>query len=177
MKRRGANLFLLNDLLPGADHVDVHSLRAAATLREVIAAALGGRPPWWVEFLVRVRGVVAKILGLKHEHIPQDPVKPEQVPFKPGQSLQVFVVAQAKEDEYWISELMEDKHLRGWVAVLAEPSTLAETAAAGVREFHLVTVVRYKHWTGWLYFNLIRPFHHLIVWTACRSAEKQFARR
>lgn len=26
-----------------------------------------------------------------------------------------------------------------------------------------ITTVYYKHWTGPVYFNLIRPFHHLVV--------------
>ncbi|MCP4630164.1 MAG: DUF2867 domain-containing protein [bacterium] len=29
--------------------------------------------------------------------------------------------------------------------------------------FYVITVVHYKHWTGPVYFNLIRPFHHLVV--------------
>ena len=29
--------------------------------------------------------------------------------------------------------------------------------------FYIMTVVHYKHWTGPVYFNMIRPFHHLVV--------------
>ena len=29
--------------------------------------------------------------------------------------------------------------------------------------YYVVTAVNYKHWTGPVYFNLIRPFHHLVV--------------
>jgi hypothetical protein len=28
---------------------------------------------------------------------------------------------------------------------------------------HVLTIVHYHHWTGPLYFNAIRPFHHLVV--------------
>lgn len=28
---------------------------------------------------------------------------------------------------------------------------------------HVVTVVHYRNWKGPLYFNLIRPFHHLVL--------------
>jgi hypothetical protein len=30
-------------------------------------------------------------------------------------------------------------------------------------------VVHYKHWTGPVYFNLIRPFHHLVVSRMARA--------
>jgi hypothetical protein len=31
------------------------------------------------------------------------------------------------------------------------------------RRFHFVTIVRYKRWTGRLYFLLIRPFNRFFV--------------
>jgi hypothetical protein len=174
MRPGRVNLFLLNDLLPTANHVDVKSLRAASTLREVIAAALAHQPRW-MDWLFRARGIVAKILGLKHITGGFPVLKPEQIPFQPGQKLRFFSVAQAKENEYWIAEAMEDKHLQAWLAVLAEPLPPMESGRPGLRSFDFVTVVRYKRWTGWVYFNLIRPFHHLIVWAMARSAEKRLA--
>jgi hypothetical protein len=37
------------------------------------------------------------------------------------------------------------------------------------RRFHVVTIVHYNNLAGPVYFNVIRPFHHLVV--------KQMARR
>jgi len=38
----------------------------------------------------------------------------------------------------------------------------------GRADYAIATVVHYRHWTGPIYFNLIRPFHHLIVWFMLR---------
>ena len=35
-----------------------------------------------------------------------------------------------------------------------------------------LTVVHYKHWTGPVYFNVIRPFHHLVVRQMARAGTK-----
>jgi hypothetical protein len=43
------------------------------------------------------------------------------------------------------------------MGVVVEP--LPETR----RRFHFVTIVRYKRWTGRLYFLLIRPFNRFFV--------------
>ncbi len=68
-----------------------------------------------------------------------------------------FEVRCAKEDAYWISETPRDKHLKAYFGVAAEPLINANN------RFYVVTTVFYKHWTGPVYFNLIRPFHHLVV--------------
>jgi hypothetical protein len=38
--------------------------------------------------------------------------------------------------------------------------------------FRVVTIVHYRHWTGRLYFNLIRPFHHWVVTGMARSGTR-----
>ena len=48
-------------------------------------------------------------------------------------------------------------HLKAYFGIAAEP--LADTK----NRFYVVTTVYYRHWTGPVYFNLIRPFHHLVV--------------
>ncbi|MCP4674680.1 MAG: DUF2867 domain-containing protein [Deltaproteobacteria bacterium] len=30
--------------------------------------------------------------------------------------------------------------------------------------------VKYHHWTGPVYFNVIRSFHHFVVWAMVRTA-------
>ncbi|UCD31297.1 MAG: DUF2867 domain-containing protein [Desulfobacterales bacterium] len=39
--------------------------------------------------------------------------------------------------------------------------------------FYVMTTVFYKHWTGQVYFNLIRPFHHLVVARMAKSGLAQ----
>jgi hypothetical protein len=38
------------------------------------------------------------------------------------------------------------------------------------KRFHVVTIVHYRRWTGPVYFNVIRPFHHLVVYQMAKSA-------
>jgi hypothetical protein len=40
---------------------------------------------------------------------------------------------------------------------------LVEPLEGTRKRFHFVTIVRYKHWTGRLYFLLIRPFNWFVV--------------
>jgi len=41
--------------------------------------------------------------------------------------------------------------------------------ANGLIRYYIVTIVHYLHWTGPVYFNLIRPFHHLVVARMARA--------
>ena len=83
----------------------------------------------------------------------------------PGASLRFFTVTTTAEDRYWIGEAA-DRHLRGWICVLATPLD------QGGNRFDVTTVVHYRHWTGPVYFNLIRPFHHLVVACMARAGAK-----
>ncbi|MCP5103876.1 MAG: DUF2867 domain-containing protein, partial [bacterium] len=42
---------------------------------------------------------------------------------------------------------------------------------------HVVTIVHYKHWTGPVYFNLIRPFHHLVIRRMMKAALKNSGKK
>ena len=56
----------------------------------------------------------------------------------------------AKQLEKVIS--LDDKHLKAYLSVYAE-----------AHEIHLSTLVRYHNRLGFFYFNLIHPFHTLVV--------------
>ena len=155
-------------LLPaarGADHIDMKSGEGEATLRECIAGMFS-YTPGWVRLLFRVRGVLAKVLGLRHEDVWTARVRPQDVPFTPGERLRVFEVetaSEAMESAHWIAT-GRDTHLDASIVVLAEP--LGEAR----RRFFVYTVVTYKRWTGPLYFTLILPFHHLLVAAMLQAA-------
>ncbi|WP_218919788.1 DUF2867 domain-containing protein [Streptosporangium roseum] len=55
-----------------------------------------------------------------------------------------------------------ESHLTACLAVVAEPG-----------RFHVVTVVKYHRWTGPVYFNAIRPFHHLVVLGMARAGVRK----
>ncbi len=141
-----------------SNYVDIKTAEGHVSLRQFIAAMLSYYP-FWVVWLYRLRTVLVKILGLvEHEASEVLPnLKGVDVSFVPGDAVTFFTVRQAKEEHYWIGETPEDKHLKAYFGVIVEP------LAKKRRRFHVVTIVYYKHRTGPLYFNLIRPFHHLVV--------------
>ena len=146
----------LNPLLTGADHVDVKITEADMTLREFVSAALGYQPGW-MKVLFGARVVFAGLLRLRDPQLPTGPrLRPEEIPFSPGGKVRFFTVVGAAEDRYIVLEAA-DTHLTGYLAVVAEP------LAQGRTRFHNITIVKYHRWTGPLYFNVIRPFHHLVV--------------
>ena len=141
-----------------ADFTDVKVFEGDTTLREFIASMLSYYP-WWIVQLYRIRKLLVGMLGLvKHKEPEELPnLQPEEISFSPGEEVTFFTVRCAKEDIYWISETPDDKHLRAYFGVVKEP------LGKSINRFHIVTTVYYKHWTGPVYFNLIRPFHHLVV--------------
>lgn len=158
----------IQPVLQGAHHIDVKTVtvNAPLSLREFIAGMLAYQPGW-VTFLYGVRMVFVRFLGMKQPGIPKAPrLTPETVPMIPGEPAAFFNVRLAKEEAYWFAEI-KDQHLNAALGVVVEP--LTETQKC----FHVVTVVHYNHWTGPIYFNIIRPFHHLVVGSMARAGAKQ----
>ncbi|MGH7516882.1 MAG: DUF2867 domain-containing protein [Gemmatimonadales bacterium] len=146
----------LSSLLTGADHVDVKTAEGEVTLREFVSGGMG-RQPGWMRGLFRARAVLARVLRLRHPEILAGPrLGPEGIPFVPGGRVGFFTVVDAAEDQYIVLEA-SDTHLTGYLAIVVEP------AAHGRNRFRVATIVKYHRWTGPLYFNVIRPFHHLVV--------------
>ena len=148
----------LKTYLQNADYTDIKTIEGEVDLRHFITAMLSYYP-WWIVFLYHVREFLVRLLGLvKHEKPAILPsIRPEDLAFDPGENASFFVVRAAKEDMYWVAETPEDKHLRAYFGVITEKLNPRFT------RFHVFTSVKYIHWTGPVYFNLIRPFHHLVV--------------
>ena len=151
----------------GADVTDIKTVESRNDLRTFIAAMLS-HYPWWIVMLYRLRALVVHALGLvKHEAPEELPdLKPEQIPFTPGEAATFFIVRMAKEELYWIAETPPDKHLKAYFGIAAEP------LANDLKLYYIVTIVHYLHWTGPVYFNLIRPFHHLVVSRMARAGSQ-----
>jgi hypothetical protein len=145
----------LQPVLRNASHIDIKTVESDVSLRQFIAQMMTYQPGW-VTFLYRVRAVFVRLLGMRQEGIPQ-PIKlrPEDVPMSPDLPAAFFKVRMAKEEAYWVAEV-KDAHLNAALCVVVEPLN-------GKKRFHVVTVVHYNTWQGPLYFNVIRPFHHLVV--------------
>ncbi len=154
----------LEKYFENADFTDVKVFEGNTTLRKFIASMLSYYP-WWIVLLYRVRKLLVTLLGLVRHESPDDlpALQPNDISFIPGDVVTFFIVRYAKEGSYWISETPEDKHLRAFFGVVKEP------LSQSINRFFVITTVYYKHWTGPLYFNLIRPFHHLVVSRMARA--------
>ncbi|WBQ06070.1 DUF2867 domain-containing protein [Kribbella sp. CA-293567] len=151
----------LTDLLPTADVIDVKTVTGAVTLRQFVAGALGnGSVPGRALFAIRVP--IARLLRLEMAGMPaKTKLRPEEVPFTPGEPLSFFTVLRGEEEHYLLLEVT-DNHLVAHLAIIVDDS-------GPVRRFKVVTLVRYLRKAGRLYFELIRPFHHIVVRVMCRS--------
>ena len=150
------NIPAITELVDTADHVDVKVFDGAVTLREFLANALSYYPSW-IKFLYRVRWLFVRALGMKQEGIPDmKPIPPEEFPFEPGDTASIFKIKATEEDYYYVTGATES-HLTAHLAVVREP--IDDTMS----RYHLMTIVHYHRWTGPVYFNVIRPFHHLVV--------------
>lgn len=150
-----------------SDYIDIKSIEGKISLRHFISTMLSYNP-WWMVSLYRIRELLVKILGLAKHEKPDVllSIKPEDLAFESGEKASFFIVRIAKENTYWVAETPEDKHLKAYLGIVAEASNNCTT------KFHVFTSVKYIHWTGPVYFNLIRPFHHLVLWNMMKHAVK-----
>lgn len=93
-------------------------------------------------------------------------IRGSEVSFEPGQALSFFTVHDGNPESFHIS-FAKDRHLIAYMAVVMDPASTNSH-----RTVHVVTVVRYLHWTGPVYFNVIRPFHHIVVGQMARAAAR-----
>lgn len=149
----------LADLLARADHVDVKTVEGSLSMRAFIGGMLSYYPAW-LKFLYGVRWFFVRLLGMRQEGIPHVlTIPPEDVTFEPGEKMLFFTVAMGAEERYWLAHATES-HLAAYLGVIVEPLV---NAPANGRRFHVITLVHYRNWAGPIYFNVIRPFHHLVV--------------
>ncbi|HEY1011808.1 MAG TPA: DUF2867 domain-containing protein, partial [Herpetosiphonaceae bacterium] len=166
----------LAEALAGADHVDVKTaefdgggLAPAELLREAIAGCFGYQPAW-ITALYHVRRGFVRLLGMRQEGVPQaQRLHAADVPMAPGAKLGFFTVAAAEEGRHWLAGASES-HLTARLGLVLEQ-------AAGATRLHAVTIVHYHRWTGPVYFNVIRPFHHLVVAGMLRAGVRQVRAR
>ncbi len=144
------------DLISDANHVDVKQFEGEVRLRQFLASMLSYNPGW-IKFLYHVRGGFVRLLGMKQDGIPQmDRIKPEEIAMTPGDQAAFFEVKAAEEDHFYIAGATES-HLTAHLIVVREPIN------EQLNRFYVITVVHYHRWTGPVYFNVIRPFHHIVV--------------
>jgi len=142
--------------------LDIKQAQGPQSLAEFVVACLNYQPAW-VSILYGVRAAIVPFLGLRQPGIPRASRKtPAELPMTPGQKYSFFTVEAAAEDHYWIASANDD-HLVAYLCIVREP--LGENT----NQFYVMTVVHYRNWAGPVYFNLIRPFHHLVVGRMARA--------
>ena len=155
----------LEPVLRGADHIDVKTITGALTMREFIASMMSHQPAW-VTWLFGMRAILVRFLGMRQRGLPHPrKLRPQDVPMTPGRKVSFFTVRMAQEEHYWVAEA-EDSHLKGALVIAVEP--LQEN----IKRFHVATVVHYHNWAGPVYFNIIRPFHHIVVGDMVRAGTR-----
>jgi hypothetical protein len=152
----------LDDLIPVVDEIDVKTARGNMTLREFTAAALG-HSPLWVKGLFAARMAVAAVLRLETTGVPDSRrLRPDTVSFTPGEKNAFFTVVRGEDDHYLLLKIA-DNHLMAYLAIITDNERPAT--------FKVVTLVQYLRPAGRVYYNLIRPFHHLVLLSMCRAGE------
>ncbi len=149
--------------LKDADHVDIKTIESDRSMREFIAGMFSYMPAW-MQFLYRVRSVFVRLLGMRQEGMPHAvTLAPEDISFRTGDATAFFKVEAAEEEAYYIASAKE-AHLDAYLGLSVE------SISATRKRYHMVTIVHYNKWTGPVYFNVIRPFHHLVVRLMLRAA-------
>jgi len=152
-------------LLSTANHVDVKTVDGMCSLPEFLAGMFSYYPGW-LQNLYRIRWGFVRLLGMKQEGIPQPmQMQPEDVSMTPGGKMAFFTVTLAEANRYWVAEASES-HLTAYLAVIREPLVVGN-------RFYVLTIVHYHRWTGPVYFNVIRPFHHIVVQKMAEAGAKR----
>jgi len=139
-----------------ADHIDIKSAVGDVTMNQFIAGMFNYQPAW-MSFLYRIRWIFVRLLGMKQEGIPQSTqFDPETLDLTIGYKLTFFDIDSVDSDIHLFVSA-EESHLKATLGVIREPLD------DGMSRFYAITLVHYKSWAGPIYFNVIRPFHHIVV--------------
>ncbi|HAS89899.1 MAG TPA: DUF2867 domain-containing protein [Desulfovibrio sp.] len=154
----------LKEICAKADHIYSVGFDSRRDMDDFLIRLMSYKPSW-LTFLYKVRGVLAGLMGLKHGEFMNHGLEVSEYDFNRGGQVDFFSSIDFEPNRLWIGEAI-DKHLSGYIGVVAE------SAERDLYHYHVFTIVHYKHWTGPLYFNLIRPFSHLVVYFMGKYAAK-----
>jgi hypothetical protein len=152
---------------PRIDYADAYSLRlpdGASNDLDAVARAALGTAPGWVALLLRLRDLIAGMIGLKTANQSAQHTTTHAT-LQVGDRLGIFKLFDRSVDELLLGE--DDRHLDFRVSVLIQHKENADWAI-------ISTVVRFNSWLGRAYFLSVRPFHKLIVPAMMRSAYQRY---
>jgi hypothetical protein len=144
-------------LFENADYIGLKIVESTDRLEPFLISMFSYRPKL-IRLLYRVRAPLVRLLGFKQAAMPGlDEWIPDEFPMLPCGNVWFFTVRRVEKERYWIVGCPRDRHLDADLAVVAQPLNDRRL------RFHILTVVRYKHWTGPIYFNMIRLFNLVLV--------------
>jgi len=139
----------LQEVLKNRDHFDIKSIASNKTLIQFNEQLLTYHPAW-VKLLYRLREILLSFLNI-----------PYAKNFEP-----VYKVVDCIDDFFWLG-VISDSHLTAHLGVLKKKNS-GDSA-----NFYVFSIVHYHGFAGKFYFNLIRPFHHLVVHWMMTAAIKE----
>ena len=111
--------------------------------------------PKWIDHLFEVRNKVVKIFGLKVSDVPNKEELLKNTKFVINEEIGLFKIFDKSNNEIILGQ--NDKHLNFKISILSNIRTDDKQLIT------ISTLVYFNKWYGKLYFQLIRPFHKLIV--------------
>lgn len=147
---------IFQTLSQNANHVDIKSATGDVSMNQFIAGVFNYQPEW-VTFLYRVRWAFVRLLGMKQEGIPRPlHLKPDNLDLTIGRKIGFFTI-DAVEPDHYLFVSAEESHLKATLGLIRQPLDNPTS------RYFAVTIVHYNSWAGPIYFNIIRPFHHIVV--------------
>src|SRR4030095_6134520 len=120
--------------------------------QDVYEAVLGCTPGW-VKMLLKIRGIVASLLGLSHEGVSHFQLTPK-ANYQIGQRVGMFSIQSIEPNELILGD--NDKHLDFRVSIY-------RSSLNGVEMATVSTAVKTHNTIGSLYMLVVKPFssgHH-----------------
>lgn len=148
------------DFMPRADYQEIASIRGDCDLEAFIHGFLLS-PPRWFNWLMKLRNAAMKMVP-GHEVTESSYDTP--LPLRRGERIGPFETISTDAETWWAAGAAES-HLSALMIITRQPES-------GSARFDVATLVSFHNGFGKLYFTLIKPFHHLIVWAFLRKAVK-----
>ena len=115
--------------------------------------AVFGHAPRWAKSLMKLRGVVARALGLKHVTGSNFPLV-QSTSYQVGQRVGLFSVRSVEPGELIVGD--DDKHLDFRISIY-------RSSANGIEVVTVSTAVEIHNKIGRLYMLVVKPFHRLMA--------------
>lgn len=144
---------LTQDFLP-ADYSD--AFKCTFISQEEISAddfqiAFWTHPTKWVDILFKIRNALVRVVGLNGGKFNDEEIK---TCIKENKNHKLFSVACKSENETVLK--LTDKHLNAHLSAYITEKNNCKTV-------NLITIVHFHNRLGYFYFNIIRPFHNIVV--------------